>query len=239
VRLLVSVRDATEAARAVAGGAEIIDAKEPAKGSIAPVAPTVLAAIRRAVPPQLRLSAALGDLATPEEVIDAFTALSAPLSFVKLGFRGVAEPKRITALLSLAVEWATRLLGCPAVIAVAYADHQRGESLPPAAFPALVAEAGADGLLLDTCFKDGPRLFDLLEPAGLARIGRALAEDELIFALGGGLRAGQIRLARETGASVFGVRGAACRGGRNGEIDQDLVRELAHAIRREGALSGS
>ena len=46
MRLLVSVRDAVEADAAVDGGAEIVDAKEPAAGSLGAVAPAVLAAIR-------------------------------------------------------------------------------------------------------------------------------------------------------------------------------------------------
>jgi uncharacterized protein (UPF0264 family) len=239
VRLLVSVRDASEAARAVAGGAEIVDAKEPARGSIAPVAPAALQAIRAAVPPRLRLSAALGDVANPEDVARAFARLPARLAFVKLGFRGVCEPSQIETLLTDAVGRATGSPGHPAVIAVAYADHARAESLPPEDFPALISRAGAQGLLIDTCFKDVGTLFDLLGPGELTGIGAALAADELMFALGGSLRAGQIRSAARTGATIFGVRGAVCRGGRSGPIDADLVRELAEAVRRERALAAS
>jgi hypothetical protein len=237
VRLLISVRNAIEATRAVAGGADIVDAKEPAGGSLGAVAPPLLAAIRDAVPARLDMSAALGDIATAEEQIRALAAVTVPLSFVKLGFRGVADPRRIAALLSHAVDRAARVPGCPGVIAVAYADHRPAESLAPDAFPDLVADAGAEGLLLDTCFKDGPRLFDLIDAAALTGIGRALAAHELLFALGGSLGTAEIRVAGETGAGIFGVRGAACRGGRTGEIDQDLVVELAQAIRCQGALS--
>jgi hypothetical protein len=237
VRLLISVRNAIEATRAVAGGAEIVDAKEPVGGSLGAVAPALLAAIRAAVPANLQMSAALGDIATPEEPTRALAAVTVPLSFVKLGFRGVADPRRIAALLSLAVDCAGRVPGRPGVVAVAYADHRRAESLAPDAFPDLVADAGAEGLLLDTCFKDGPRLFGLIGASGLAGIGRALAAHELLFALGGGLGTAEIRAAGETGAGIFGVRGTACRGGRAGEIDQDLVGELAQAIRHQSALS--
>lgn len=237
MRLLISVRNAIEATRAVAGGADIIDAKEPLGGSLGAVAPALLAAIRDAVPAHLQLSAALGDIATAEEPIRALATVTVPLSFVKFGFRGVSDPTRIAALLSHAVDRSASVPGRPGVVAVAYADHRRAESLAPEAFPGLVADAGAEGLLLDTCFKGGPRLFDLIDAAGLAGIGRALAAHEALFALGGSLAAAEIRAAGATGAGIFGVRGAACRGGRTGEIDQDLVGELAQAIRRQGALS--
>jgi hypothetical protein len=239
VRLLISVRDASEAARAVAGGAEIVDAKEPDRGSIAPVAPAVLQEIRAAVPPRLRVSAALGDVARPEDVARAFAQLPAGLSFVKLGFRGICEPSQVETLLAEAVGCAMRTPGSPAVIAVAYADHRRAESLPATAFPALISRSRAEGLLVDTCFKDAGNLFDLLGPVELAGIGAALAAEELTFALGGSLRAGQVRAAADTGATIFGVRGAVCRGGRSGRIEADLVRELAEAVRGERAPAAS
>lgn len=239
MRLLISVRNASEAGRAVAGGAEIVDAKDPHRGSIAPVSPAMLKAIRAAVPARLRVSAALGDVANNEEVARAFADLPMGVSFVKLGFRGIRDGKRVRELLASAVARAARTVSSPAVIAVAYADHARAGALPPSAFPYLLAESGADGLLVDTCFKDGGNLFELLAPADLAAVGLALEADELTFALGGGLRADQVRAAGETGATIFGVRGAACRGGRDGEIAEELVRCLAEAVRADRAPSPS
>src|SRR5579885_2345804 len=62
VRLLVSVADAREARAALAGGADVIDAKDPRRGALGPVAPDVLAAICGAVAGRRPVSAALGDL---------------------------------------------------------------------------------------------------------------------------------------------------------------------------------
>ena len=50
MRLLVSVRSPTEAARAVEGGADIVDAKEPARGSLGAVEGEVLRTIAGALP---------------------------------------------------------------------------------------------------------------------------------------------------------------------------------------------
>src|SRR5256886_12111882 len=61
MRLLVSVRGSVEARAAVAGGADVIDAKDPARGALGPVRRDRLAAIRRAGGAARPVSAALGD----------------------------------------------------------------------------------------------------------------------------------------------------------------------------------
>jgi len=54
VRLLVSVVDAGEARAAAAAGAEIVDVKNPAEGSLGAPEPAVIAGVRAAVPAELR-----------------------------------------------------------------------------------------------------------------------------------------------------------------------------------------
>ena len=61
MQLLVSVRSEAEVAAALAGGADLIDAKEPALGSLGPVGGAELLAIAARVPETVPLSAALGD----------------------------------------------------------------------------------------------------------------------------------------------------------------------------------
>jgi (5-formylfuran-3-yl)methyl phosphate synthase len=68
MRLLVSVRSASEVGAALAGGADIIDAKEPRHGSLGAVSRRTLASITAVVPPECPLSIALGDLTTQPEV---------------------------------------------------------------------------------------------------------------------------------------------------------------------------
>ena len=62
MRLLVSVRNAEEARAALAGGAEIIDAKEPSRGALGAVDDRRAARDRRAVDGMRPVSAALGDV---------------------------------------------------------------------------------------------------------------------------------------------------------------------------------
>jgi uncharacterized protein (UPF0264 family) len=61
MQLLVSVADAADAAAAVDGGADIIDAKDPSRGPLGPVTPSALSAILATVAGRRPVSAALGD----------------------------------------------------------------------------------------------------------------------------------------------------------------------------------
>jgi uncharacterized protein (UPF0264 family) len=242
VELLVSVRDAAEAVAALAGGADIVDAKEPEAGALGAVRPQVLAAIRGVVPVGVPLSAAGGDIATTADLERSLAAIEVPLGFVKLGFRGVGDAGMAERLLSLAVQRAERLPGRPAVIAVAYADWRRAGGPPPESFPALIHRAGARGLLIDTAVKDAGTLGDFLPADALLALGRALKHLGLGYALGGSLDRRDVPLARAAGADILGVRGAVCVGGRNGRVDPALVRSLAALVgqgERESALPGS
>src|SRR5207249_4629944 len=61
MRLLISVASATDAAAALAGGADLIDAKDVHAGALGRVAPAVLRAIRAVVGGARPVTAALGD----------------------------------------------------------------------------------------------------------------------------------------------------------------------------------
>ena len=236
MRLLVSVRNADEAAAAVAGGAEIVDAKDPASSSsIGAVNPAALEAIRQVVPPAIRLSAALGDVTTVDDVASAFAGVTVPLAYVKLGFRGVADATLVAPLLAEAVRRAALLPSRPAVIGVGYADAGRVGALPPLDLVAMIYHAGADGLLLDTARKDGGSTFQIVAARVLEALRLRCEADELTLAIGGGLDLGDIEQAGACGATIFGVRGAACDGGRDGVVREARVRRLAQAIRQERA----
>src|SRR5207237_2729924 len=88
MRLLVSVRGPAEARAAVAGGADVIDAKDPARGALGPVRVDRLAAIRRAVGVARPVSAALGD-ACDDATVEVTAATAVGLAFGTLGVGGV------------------------------------------------------------------------------------------------------------------------------------------------------
>jgi uncharacterized protein (UPF0264 family) len=235
MRLLVSVRSGEEVAAALTGGADIVDAKEPARGPLGPVTPAALAAIVACTPASVPLSVALGDStgraalrATLRAALEAarIEERRAPV-YLKLGFAGVRSLDRITARLEAAIAYASEA----PIVAVGYADADAAET--PAAEEVLGAAvaAGAGGFLVDTWRKDGRTLLDHFPVERLAALSRRARGAGLLFALAGSLDSDAISRLTEI-ADVVGVRGAACRDGRSGTVDRRCVARLRRRIGR-------
>src|SRR5205823_2503111 len=96
-----------EAAAALAGGADIIDAKDPASGPLGAVTHNVLRGIHRRVNGRKPVSAALGD-ALVEELVEQHARACAAIGiwFVKIGFTGTSSIPRAGSLLGAAVRGA-------------------------------------------------------------------------------------------------------------------------------------
>jgi hypothetical protein len=226
MRLLVSVANAGEAAEALAGGADLIDAKNPLLGALGAVSLYAMRAIRASVDGQRPVTAAIGyavDEATVERLAYAYTATGA--LFVKIGFAGITAPAQVTALTRAAVHGATRA-GTGGVVAVAYADAPPSECVSTATLIDVAAAAGAAGVLLDTIDKHGPRLTALMTGEALTAFVTRTHDMGLLAALAGRLTADDLTLARDSGADVVGVRGAACEGDRTGRVTASRVRSL-------------
>ena len=226
MRLLVSVRGPVEARAALAGGADVIDAKDPARGALGAVSAERLAAIRRTVGAVRPVSAALGD-ARDEGTVAAAAAAAAGAAFVKLGFGDVTSEARAQRLARAARRDAG---AATALVLVAYADWRRATSLAPDRLLAVAVETGATGLLLDTAWKDAP-LFALVSPDAVAAWVAAVRAAGLFAALAGSLSGADFATARAVGAELVGVRGAACVGGRKGRVSEARVAALQGLVR--------
>jgi uncharacterized protein (UPF0264 family) len=236
MRLLVSVRSASEAKAATENGADIVDAKEPAAGPLGPVTPDVLAGILLALPGDMPLGIALGDVRTAAELRVVLDRLALPTRagavFLKLGFAGVPESGEVSALLRLAGRRARELGPTVSVVAAAYADHHRARSPAPDDVLAAAITAGAAGALIDTRVKDGRDLLHHLPAHDLrAWVARARG-DGLLAAVAGSLGPEAIPAVLAAEPDIIGVRGAACRGGRAGTLDPARVRRLREALDR-------
>jgi hypothetical protein len=233
MQLLVSVRSAAEAGAALAGGADIIDAKEPSRGSLGPVDRSVLREIERRVPPAVPFSMALGDVENGVDAAGEIGGLdlrSRPSGvFVKLGH---ARPPAIEAETSLraAILAARTALSPFKVVLVAYADRGATAGLVPREVVRLAARIQAHGVLLDTWSKDGGDLFAFMTPGEVKAWVEAARTAGLMPAVAGSLRAESLGSIREIDPDVVGVRGAACTGGREGTIDLEKVRTLRRTL---------
>jgi (5-formylfuran-3-yl)methyl phosphate synthase len=248
VKLLVSVVDVAEARAAAAAGADIVDVKNPAEGSLGAPSPAVVAGVRAAVPDELPVSAAIGDM--PDlpgtAALAALGAASSGATFVKVGLWGVSTEDGAVALLRAVREGVAGVPGT-IVVAAAYADAHRAprvspfgriparepgplgqcSPLAPQLLPRVARAAGVGVCLLDPLVKDGRGLLDWLSPGELAALVAEAHAAGLQVALAGALRADDLPVIRDAGADIAGVRSAACRDDRrSGPLDAARVRAL-------------
>lgn len=225
--LLVSVRTADEVAAALAGGADLIDVKEPAKGPLAPAEAEVVAAVLDAVGGKVPVSAALGEW-SPNAITDAHWHLELKLNYVKWGLAGYAP----------VVGWGEDLLDTrrelPAgmeMVAVAYADWERAKSVPPAELVKFAKRFRFKAFLLDTWNKDGKTLFDFMKPDDVCELVESLKRVYVTVAVGGSLRPEHAKLLKGAAPDYFAVRTSACAAGkRDGVIDEARVKKWKEAI---------
>ncbi len=218
---------------ALAGGADIVDAKDPARGALGAMEPDRLARVLDRVPGSVPFSAALGD---PADAAAAATlierlplrARAAP-TYVKLGVAAVGSARAAERMLRAGVEAAGRKPGRPLLIAVAYADAAP-HGLGPERIAELAWRAGASGVLVDTMLKETGSLLDSFPVARLRTWVTDARGLGLLVALAGRLDRPELQKVASAGADVVGVRGAACEGGREGRVSTPLVRRLRDAL---------
>jgi uncharacterized protein (UPF0264 family) len=230
MQLLVSVADPLDASAALDGGADIIDAKDPASGALGAVALDVFRDIHARVSGARLVTAALGD-AIDESHVERTAGVYARAGarLVKIGFAGVTSRTRVAALLAATRDGAADHAG---VIATAYADADRVASLDPFQVVDAAAAAGVTGILLDTADKQGPGLRQLMSSARLRSWVAAARDARLLVAVAGKLTAGDLGFVDDAGADIVGVRGAACDDGRTGRIVPARVHELRSVVAR-------
>jgi uncharacterized protein (UPF0264 family) len=222
--LLVSVRSVEEAEAALAGGADLIDVKEPSRGSLGRADDETIAAVVRAVGGRRPVSAALGELCDNP----APCAVS-ELAYIKWGLAGLG-PYGTPRLESLLAAHQSSNPGCRCVL-VAYADWLRADAPQPETVGKLAVRLGADGLLLDSFCKDGRTLLDWLTVEEIEQLCCGCRRNGLKIALAGSLGRKEIVRLRTFKPDWFAVRGAACRdGSREGPIAAENVRRLIELL---------
>jgi uncharacterized protein (UPF0264 family) len=233
LRLLVSVVDVGEAREAAGAGADIVDVKNPAEGSLGAPPPEVIEDVRAAVPAELPVSAAIGDMPNlpGTAALAALGAARSGAAFVKVGLWGVSTEAQAIDLLRAVRAGAAGVPGV-IVVAAAYADARRLAQAPlaPELLPRVARAAGVEVCLLDTAVKDGRGLLHWLSPEALVSLVADAHAAGLQVALAGALHAEDLPVVRATGADIVGVRSAACGDGkRSGSVEAARVSALRAA----------
>jgi uncharacterized protein (UPF0264 family) len=222
-RLLVSVRDAAEARIALAGGADLIDVKEPKRGALGAADPERIQDVLAAVQGRVPVSAALGEL-----FIDGVQRPPiSGLSFVKWGLAHAIDRPDWAGVWRRAVG---ELPKESTPVAVMYADWRQNRSPGPREFLTACRILDLRVLLVDTYSKSSGGLVDVWPSAGIKPFLAAARDLGMMIVLGGSLTLESLPEALALQPDYVAVRGAACRGGREGSIDENRVRLLHSAL---------
>jgi hypothetical protein len=242
MKLLASCTSAHETRIAIDAGADIIDIKNPAEGSLGAQPPWMISEIL-AASHAAEVSVALGDLAYQPgtAALAAFGAACFDVAYLKAGLRGIRDQTEAIALLTAIVR-AVRSAGCAGnIVAAGYADYARFGGVRPNEVVEAAIESRCGMVMLDTAFKDRGGLFDVLNEPELRAFVDCAHAHGLRVALAGSLRERHIERVHGLGVDIIGVRGGICEGdGRHNAIDAARVRRFvaaAHAAQEAPSSS--
>ncbi|MBD3673426.1 MAG: hypothetical protein HUJ26_07855 [Planctomycetaceae bacterium] len=208
-RLLISVRNQEEALVAQQMEVDLIDLKEPVKGSLGMVDLEIARGIAEELP-SATLSLALGELSDWREseiaprIPSAFRYLKLGLadqvsrSDWKCDWRGFRE--RVERQSEQSFDW----------IAVVYVDHLAANSPDPEEIIAAAIETRCAGVLFDTWSKEAGSLLDHVAPQRLAGFASTIHAAGLLTAFAGSLRADHLKTLLPILPTIVAVRGAVC-----------------------------
>ena len=225
VGLLVSVRSAAEAEEALAGGADLIDVKEPSRGALGRADDGVVAEVLARVAGRRPVSAALGELT------EFLGTAPAGCAYVKWGLAGMTRG------------WQSRLESAFATlpagrgVVVGYADWQCAQAPPLHEVAAYACRRPGAVLLVDTHCKDldqhGRRasLLDWVSLAELAGVVKQVHGAGGRVALAGSLSATELVEVAALRPDWVAVRGAACLDNdRQARVCRERVRRLKASL---------
>jgi len=219
--MLASVTSLAEAETVRAGGADIIDLKDPANGPLGALSATLVAEIAHSMGTNAKLSAAAGTI-PGAGIIEATRIAATGIDYVKIGFlsqRDLGEYARAFA----AFPKKTKLIG------VFFADCG-----PDLSLLRILAECGFVGVMLDTAKKHAGRLLDHMDVAALDRFVTCCRAHKLLTGLAGSLESPDVPRLLPLEPDFLGFRGSLCRGhSRQDEVDPASVKMIRDLIPRE------
>jgi uncharacterized protein (UPF0264 family) len=233
--LLVSVRDPSEALAALAGGAHVIDVKEPNRGSLGAADGAIIAAVVRAVEGRVPVTAAAGELI--DLTGTTLTPLPEGLSLFKIGLAGCrAMPDWISRWQQTSNSLWPHHHAAKHAVAVVYADWQTANAPQPVEVLHAAVDLGCPALLIDTWDKSSGSLFDHWPAGELNVFLNSVRLHNLTLVLAGSLTGESFTAATKLLPDLLAVRTAACDAGRGGTVSRDRVAALREMIKSANTM---
>lgn len=232
--LLISVRDQTEAALVSQFPFEVLDLKEPNNGPLGACDPAVWHYCVESTPltgfaigsdkasccepsSGRAWSVAMGERAN---AVQLARHVPAKVRFAKAGPSGLPDTPSLIGMWDRLLE---QLAEGIELVAVAYADWRVADSLQPEQILGAAASIGLKTILIDTFDKKAGGVFELLGQQRIESIVQTATSQGCEVVLAGGITFSDATRAFLLGCRRIGLRGALCRGPRNGEIDPQSV----------------
>lgn len=232
MRLLVSPMNIDEARAALAGGADILDVKNPKEGSLGANFPWAIRAVADLAAGKVPVSATIGDLEFKPGTasLAALGAASSGADYIKAGLLGVKTRGQAEEMLEGIVKAVKDFDSGKKVVAAGYSDYARAGSISPMLLPAAAAKAGADLVMVDTAMKDGRSTFEFMSEKELLEFISLGHAEGLQVALAGTIGFEHLKMLKRLNPDIIGVRGIVCGGDRRSSIRADLVEKLKLAM---------
>jgi uncharacterized protein (UPF0264 family) len=231
VKLLISPQNPKEAIEAIAGGADIIDVKNPKEGPLGANFPWVIKEIKQLTPNNVELSCTLGEApkVPGSMALAAYGAASLGVDYVKVGLSEISTVQSAINLLEGVVHAVKMCNSKIKVVVAGYGDYFRVNSIEPQLVVQAAFIAKADFVMLDTAIKDGKNLFTFQTPQQLEMFVDVAHKHNLGVALAGSLQGQNLLVVKELKADIVGLRGAACQNSNRdtGYITRERVKELS------------
>jgi len=235
MKLLVSPLDVEEAKTAVNGGADIIDVKNPAEGSLGGQYPWIIREIKKITPAGREISAAVCDsVEKPGLITQALLGvLNLGVDYAKIGLYKPSSVAAVRELIKLLCNVKSEFGFTKSRIVIAgYADWMRVGSINPMLLPSVTEGLDVSVLMIDTFIKDGKSTFDFLSIDQLKKFVLECENKGFQTAIAGKIMENHLSTVKTLGYDILGVRSLVCEGGDRvkGRIVLDKIEKVKGII---------
>ena len=239
MKVLISPVTLEEAKIVVEGGADVVDIKNVAEGSLGAQFPWVVKEIVDAFEDsKATFSATLGDLPYKPgtAALAAIGAASCGVDYIKAGLHGAKNYDEARDVMQSVVRAVRMIRDDILAVASGYADYRRFGGAPYQDVVRAAEDAGADVVMVDTAIKDGATLFDAMSYDEIGEFVDLARQGDMLVALAGSVKMEHLDDLRKLAPDIVGVRGAVCDDGdRSRGITREKVQEFVACGREIGA----